>query len=133
MEMKLGLFDILSTSTLQISSYLDLSETNKAEVAGSIAKYLSIAKLFSERMWKIFPLGLCEQIDEVLTNIDSNLVFLSLFRLIVSNWIGKTLNESLLSATETSESTFTMLCYNFSHQKMGFFGNFLMKKPSDTP
>ena len=83
-------------------------------------------------MWKFFPLRLCEQIDAVLTDIDSNLVFLSLFRLIVSNWIGKTLNESLLSATETSESTFTMLCYNFSHQKMGFFGDFFTKKPSDT-
>ena len=45
--------------------------------------------------------------------------------------MGKTLNESLLSATETSESTFTMLCYNFSHQKKGFFGDFFTNKPSD--
>ena len=83
-------------------------------------------------MWKFFPLGVCEQIDAVLTDIDSNLVFLLLFRLIVSNWMGKTLNESLLSATETSESPFTMLCDNFSHQKMGFFGDFFTKKPSDS-
>ena len=83
-------------------------------------------------MGKFFSLGVCEQIEAVSSDIDSNLVFLSLFRVNVSNWIGKTLNESLLSATETSESTFTILCYNFSHQKMGFFGDFFTKKPSDT-
>ena len=83
-------------------------------------------------MWKIFSLGVGEQIHAVLTDIDSNLVFLSLFRVIISNWIGKTLNESLLSATETNESTFTMLCYNFSQLKMGFFGDFFTNKQSDS-